>query len=311
MGIAGVSLIVHGDLKWILREQPTSDFGIDVQIEVVDGRALSGKLIAAQIKSGKSYFKATSGGWWFYPKARNLDYWLAHALPVIVVFYNAETRKAYWESVEPAKILPTRKGGRKLLIPESKELGADSCVELSKLADGNPYDLRVRQLRLALPWMRLLDSGRRVLLEAEEWINKTSGRGSLTLVSVDDANEDRQLLGEWGLLAGLESYDSVLPKLAPWADVGLHEETYDEADHDEWEAECVFYDEDCRVERQSYSEWHSKFDETPLRPYSNVAGEVDFWRLEMELNDLGRGFLLLDEFASGDGLIIVPGEGGE
>src|SRR5699024_3507996 len=112
----------------------------------------------------------------------------------------------------------------------SKELGKASNAELAGLAEGSPYELRVRQLRLALPWMKLLTSGRRVLLEAEEWINKSSGRGDLTIISVDDANEDREELGTWHLLAGAASYENILPSLVPWADVVLHEETYDEAD---------------------------------------------------------------------------------
>lgn len=307
IGVYGVGQIVQSDLAWIFREQVTSDYGIDAQLEVVDGKNVTGKLIAAQIKSGPSWFKRTTGGWWFYPKADHLEYWLDHSLPVIVVFYDPETKKSYWESVDTTKLLPTRTGGKKLLIPESKALGETSKKELSQLADGNPYELRIRQLRLALPWMKLLTSGRRVLLEADEWINKTSGRGDLEVVSVDDANEGREELGSWGIFAGLASYDVTLPGLVPWADVVLHEETYDEADHDAWEAECVHYDnEGFRYVSQSYEDWYRKFEEAGLRPYGNGAGEVDFWRLELVLNDLGRAFLLVDEFAESNGVFLVP-----
>jgi hypothetical protein len=226
---------------------------------------------------------------------------------VIVVFYEPETKKSYWESVQPTKLLSTSKGGKKLFIPESKELGQTSKAELAGLAEGSPYELRMRQLRLALPWMKLLLSGRRVLLEANEWINKTSGRGDLAIISVDDANEDRVELGTWTVWGNLKPYEDILPDLVPWADVVLHEETYDEADHDAWEAECVFYDnEGDRHVYQSFEDWHMKFDDMSLRPFANGAGEVDFWRLEMVLNDLGRAFLLVDEFAESSRPFLVP-----
>ncbi len=35
-----------------------------------------------------------------------------------------------------------------------------------------------------------------------------------------------------------------------------------------------------------------------LRPYKNGAGEVDFWRLELTLNDVGKAFLVVDGFAA-------------
>ena len=43
-----------------------------------------------------------------------------------------------------------------------------------------------------------------------------------------------------------------------------------------------------------------------LRPYTNGAGEVDFWKLELILNDLGRAFLVIDEFAEGEGKLLTP-----
>jgi hypothetical protein len=33
-------------------------------------------------------------------------------------------------------------------------------------------------------------------------------------------------------------------------------------------------------------------------PYDNTAGEVDHYRLELALNELGKAFLVVDEFAT-------------
>jgi hypothetical protein len=308
-GIAAVQQIVAAKLEWIFREQPIEDYGIDAQLEVVESGTATGRLIAAQVKSGPSYFsRPAQEGWWFRLDKDDLEYWLDHALPVIVVLYDARGQTAYWESVNAHTIVNGKRGGKKLLIRKDQELGSGSRRALIKAAEGKPYELRIRELRLALPWMKLLQSGRRILLEADEWVNKSSGRGDIQIISVDDANEDRRPLGGWFIMVGLRPYDQVLPSLVPWADVVLHEETYEDADYELWEAECVHYDrEGDRIVSEPYEDWRcAQIGDGGLRPYANSAGEVDHWRLELVLNDLGRGFLAVDGFAEGEGWILTP-----
>ena len=43
-----------------------------------------------------------------------------------------------------------------------------------------------------------------------------------------------------------------------------------------------------------------------LGPYRNGAGEVDFWRRELSLNDLGRSFMVVDDFAMRPSLQLTP-----
>lgn len=308
-GVAAVQRILTDELEWIFREQPTDDFGIDAQFELVEKNAATGRLIAAQIKSGASYFrKVREDGWWHALDKDDLEYWLEHALPVVVVLYDPPENTAYWQAVNEHTVVTGKRGGKKLLIPKAQELGRNSRSALAKAATGKPYELRIRELRLSLPWMRLLEGGRRILLEADEWVNKTSGRGEIQIVSVDEANEDRVELGNWSIMVGLRPYEHVLPSLVPWADVTLHEETYDEADYEAWEAECVHYDrEGDRIVSESYEEWTlGRSGADGLRPYANSAGEVDRWRLELTLNDLGKGFLAVDRFAEGKGLVLTP-----
>src|SRR5438094_129518 len=85
------------ELKWIFREQPTDDWGIDAQLEVVAEGIVTGRLIAVQIKSGPSWFlEETENGFVFRGDMRHLDYWQGHSLPVIIVIYNNETKQGYW-----------------------------------------------------------------------------------------------------------------------------------------------------------------------------------------------------------------------
>jgi hypothetical protein len=61
IGVYAVAAMIEKELGWIFREQPTSDHGIDAQVEVVGSRSdVTGRLIALQIKSGKSYFRRAS-----------------------------------------------------------------------------------------------------------------------------------------------------------------------------------------------------------------------------------------------------------
>lgn len=308
-GVAAVQQIVTTDLEWLFREQPTDDYGIDAQFEVVENNAATGRLLAAQIKSGPSYFKKPHPeGWWFSLDRDDLQYWLDHALPVLVVIYDPGSRAAYWQAVNHRTIITGKRGGKKLLIPKAQQLVSASRSALARAASGKPEELRLRQLRLALPWMKLLLQRRRILIEAQEWVNKTSGRGDIRIISVDEANEDPQELGSWCIVAGLRPYEEVLPSLVPWADSVLHEETYDEADYQAWEADCVYYDrEGDRIVSEPYEDWRvGRIGNGGLRPYANGAGEVDMWRLELVLNDLGKGFLAVEQFVRGDGWILTP-----
>lgn len=306
-GVTHTQRAVEDELGWLFRNQPTEDFGIDAQIEVVDGENVRGRLLALQIKSGKSWFRETSpDGWWFRPDAEHVQYWTNHSLPVAIVLYQPETRRCHWQLVNRSTLQETPSGGWKLLVPEAQVLDASAADPLSAAAEGDPYVLRIRELQLATPWMEMLASGKRLVVDIEEWINKTSGRGSISLGMVNEDGEEPQALASWGVLLGLSSYAEVIPRLFAWADVQVHEETYDDAEYDEYEAECIVYDNEGDVfVREDFAQWRGTRLTQGLRPYANGAGEVDFWRLELTLNDLGRGFLAVNRFAIEGGRLLT------
>jgi len=57
IGVHKVGLKFLQDFNWIEREQPISDYGIDMHVEIINEGIPTGQLIALQIKSGDSYFK--------------------------------------------------------------------------------------------------------------------------------------------------------------------------------------------------------------------------------------------------------------
>jgi hypothetical protein len=299
LGVTQTKLAIE-KLDWLFREQPTEDYGIDAQVEVVDGDVVEGKLIALQIKSGMRWFKdSSSGGWWYRPNAEHVKYWLNHSLPVVIVLFHPQTELCHWQLVTTETLVKTASGGWKMLIPTQQVLDESARISLHEAAEGDPYVLRIRELQLDRQWMRLLAGGKRLVIDIEEWINKSSGRGAITL-GVD--NEDGRTpapLAKWGVLLGRLSYAVAVTELFPWADVIVHEATYDQADYERYETECVIVDsEGDRFVTQDFNEWSHVREATELRPYANEAGEVDLWRLELTLNELGKSFRVVDEFVT-------------
>ncbi|GAA2046459.1 hypothetical protein GCM10009839_58500 [Catenulispora yoronensis] len=144
IGVTRVQLAVQDKLGWLFREQPTDDYGIDAQVEVIDGENVSGRLIALQIKSGESWFNdAALGGWWFRPNDDHVQYWLNHSLPVVVVLYHPGTKRCYWQLVNQETLARTQADGWKLLIPATHVLDETAASALVEVADADPSVLRI------------------------------------------------------------------------------------------------------------------------------------------------------------------------
>lgn len=113
---------------YIFREQNIGDYGIDAHIEIVESGQATGKIIAVQIKSGESYLKeANEERIVFRSDLNHLDYWLNHALPVLIVLYSPDKKMAYWQVIGDDTITRTKKAFkvdvpiRQTLTPEYKE----------------------------------------------------------------------------------------------------------------------------------------------------------------------------------------------
>ncbi|WP_243460273.1 DUF4365 domain-containing protein [Streptomyces sp. M54] len=146
------------ELDWLLREQPTEDYGIDAHAEVVDGENVRGRLLALQIKGGMSWLRETApGGWWFRPDAEHVAYWLSRSLPVVVVLHHPETGRCHWQLVSRKTRQQTSTGNWKLLVPEAQALDASARKALREATEGDPYELR-RTQRATLELVRPRDA---------------------------------------------------------------------------------------------------------------------------------------------------------
>lgn len=133
IGMNAVSAIML-QMGWIERPQYKDDVGIDLIVEECISGDPSGRLLALQVKSGKSYWKKISRKQVVFRfDQTHYRYWISHSLPVCVVLYDPDTGKAIWEHVSRKTCI--RSGaGWKIHIPSSKKLSAKSASTLSRLA---------------------------------------------------------------------------------------------------------------------------------------------------------------------------------
>jgi len=139
-GIALVQDFFRRELKWVFREQPPPDAGVDVQVEtVVEGR-LSGKLLGIQVKAGPSYLmERTDSGFVYRGDRDHLDYWRDHSLPVIIALCDLDRELVYWQHVTRDKAEDTGKGW-KTIVPFDQVLSGEWADALQRIAHrGRPF----------------------------------------------------------------------------------------------------------------------------------------------------------------------------
>lgn len=133
-GVSVIQSIVYNSLRWSFQEQMVDDYGIDAEIEVADQNRPTGKVIAAQIKSGKSYFEqSTKDGITFYFDEAHKNYWLKHVLPVIILLYHPLSKECIWEVINEFTVKQS-KNRYKITIPKRNQFGVPTKAKLLILA---------------------------------------------------------------------------------------------------------------------------------------------------------------------------------
>ena len=301
-GVALVQVIVAEQLGWIVRPQLHADKGIDAHLEVVQDDKATGRLLALQVKSGKSRFReSTADGFVFRPKAKHVKYWLRHSLPVAVVLVDVDKKIAYWQVVTKETVTSTGKGW-KMTIPTTNTFSMPAASALVAASEGDAYTLKLRQLQLTRPWMEHLANGGSLAVELEEWMHKSSGRASLLLTALDEGGVI-VARHEWPwIFLPFADYAVELPRMFPWANLTMDAE----AEQASYEAECAIWNKENQtcLYVVTYDEWQADRGGLGIRPAWN-DGEVAHWRLDLELSDLGRAFLILDEFLSSEVLLAL------
>lgn len=273
IGVNATEAAVVRDLGWIFRDQAVSDMGIDAHIEPVSDGNPTGQLIGVQIKTGPSHFTEKDAHLVYYGSLVHLEYWLRHALPIILVAHLPESKATYWVHVNKDSTQRTEKGW-KIEIPKSQMLDESSAGKLLAVLDGTPLETKNRNLVLHLGNMKFLKDGGRLVIYKEEWHNKSLGRGVLNLIKINQDGSEEMIKAESYWYVG-HDVKSLIEAVYPWASVSIDEEFYED-NFDE-----SFYD----VYSDVYIASHE------IYPYGTVAGEISLYRLQIKLNTLGKAFL--------------------
>lgn len=299
IGVNMVNEIITDELGWIFREQPTDDYGIDAQIEIVDVDSVTGQLIAVQIKTGKSYFTHSNAQEITYRgKIEHLNYWSNHSLPVVLILCDPEENICYWTKVSDETAEKTANDYWKIAVPKRNVLDAKACESLQRIAENKTeYEHRLNSLVLNRAWMEEIEDGNKLILESEEWVNKTSGRGSISLKVVDPWTEIEKEIHDWPfVMFPMQSYENVFVKLFPWADISVDDEFYEEYDEQEFLLNYGVWDKE-EGKYHTIGDWEEWKNSLPkIRPYDVFSGEVATYRLVLNLNDIGKAFLKIDSY---------------
>ncbi len=283
----------HG---WLFREQFLHDYGIDAQVEIVEGNRPTGDLIGIQIKSGASYFSESNiNSVVFRADEAHVDYWFQHSLPIIVVLHDPSQDECLWQAITEQTIENTGRGW-KIEIPKAKKLDEGSLGELRGLTQPSEYFKKLNKLRLDKKWIKLLAEEEPVFIEYEDWINKSLPRFEIRIGcnSRDDVESER-----WPVLYGPGlSMEEAIEYTLPWANYEMDYDAHYDSMGAAWFDECrMGYDEDTHEPRFSmpYSEWYER--PNGIVPISS-GGETESYRLLLSLNKIGQAFYDLDAYLS-------------
>lgn len=132
LGVNESNRVFTKDINWIFREQPIADFGIDALIEETIDKDPTGRLIAAQIKTGSGNFHLSENYLTHYISNIHYNYWMGYVLPVILIAYLPEEELLVWQLISRETLKKTPKKW-KVRIPKNKILGNKSANELTEV----------------------------------------------------------------------------------------------------------------------------------------------------------------------------------
>jgi hypothetical protein len=139
--------------------------------------------------------------------------------------------------------------------------------------------------------MRHIQKGGRVSVDLEDWINKSLGRTPVRVYTYDEEGVESPAINWFQFYVGY-GMKELAEKLFPWAVASVDEEFYDEnsdMDRDSDQLSLAGDDEDGPADDR---------DPSAVYPYSESSGEVEHYRLKLELNELGEAFLKVSDHLS-------------
>ena len=122
----GINIVAQNlaRLNLVWRETPTTDVGIDGQIEFInDTGEATGQIVAVQVKSGPSYLhEGPNNSWAYYPSEAHRRYWEQFPVAVLLFLCEPETRQVFWVDARQYLRSPVNEGRSAILVPKLSTL---------------------------------------------------------------------------------------------------------------------------------------------------------------------------------------------
>ncbi len=287
--------------KWMFREQPIDDIGIDAHMEITEPTGEPKQLIALQIKSGASWFKEKKDGCIIFRSIneRQYNYWTMNSLPCIIVLYNPDDDICIWQKLNAETIEKTKEGDGKgffVKVPLKQVFLNDiSNKQLLSFSNLPQHITNYNFLLSQKKFMQIVENGGEIKLHATEWIHKSSGRGETELIVDDGKSIQKYTYPYW---FPFTSYTDVFPKLFPWASFSADEDFFEEDDKYHWHEYNCYYDkedDEWLIVGEPFEEFRKKLN--PMRSIIH-SGEVAEYMMILSLNELGKAFLSVENFVS-------------
>lgn len=213
--------------KWMFREQPVDDVGIDAHMELVESSGKPKQLLALQIKSGTSWFEEKKDDCIIFRKIneRQYNYWTTNSLPCILVLYNPDDGTCIWQKLTKETIERTNDGKGKgcfVKVPLTQvfldDLSNKKLISFTNLPEHiTNYNFLISQKK----FMQIIQDGGEIKLHSTEWVNKSSGRGDTELIVDDGKSIEKYSYPYW---FPFTPYTEVFPRLFPWANFSADED---------------------------------------------------------------------------------------
>ena len=139
-----------------------------------------------------------------------------------------------------------------------------------------------------------------VYAEFEDWVNKSLPRFAVKIGC--DFREDITAQ-QWPMryCPGM-TFEELLAHLLPWADFRMDDDAYYDFLKDQWMTEC-YCGHDSESGENYYTMSFSEYREHYRAPDDEIVpisenGETEGYRLILSLNELGKAFLMVDDYLS-------------
>ena len=124
---------IFESLDFAFRAQYESDYGVDAHVESIELGKATGRLLGVQIKAGPSYLDEIDGDHYVYrPDAEHIDYWVNHALPIVVCLCDLQARAVFWQVIDDETAIPTGVG-YKILVLRNQKLDQTAVPKLQAI----------------------------------------------------------------------------------------------------------------------------------------------------------------------------------